>query len=157
MTVEQGYVKNGKIILDSNLNILNGKKVLLTFYDAGENPYEVKKPIPGKVKEMLHDFVEETVSHFGSHVQKIILYGSYARGDYREDSDLDIMVLVDYSKEEIVKYRSDLSDLSFDIGDKYDLIIISPIMQNAKHFKKWQECSPFYDNVMKEGVELYAE
>ena len=28
----------------------------------------------------------------------LILYGSYARGDYREDSDLDILVLVDKDK-----------------------------------------------------------
>ena len=157
MTTIDGYVKGEQIVLDLDLSVQDGKKVLITFYDEGENPYEIKKPIPVKIENMLHDFVIQTVAHFGTHVQKIILYGSYARGDYRDCSDLDIMVLVDYSKEEIKKYRSDLSDLSFDIGDKYDLIIISPIMQNIRHFKKWLDCSPFYSNVVKEGVELYVK
>ena len=30
-----------------------------------------------------------------SHVRQIILYGSYARGDFRPDSDVDIMILVE--------------------------------------------------------------
>ena len=157
MTTMGGCVKDNRIVPDSDLLSLDGKRVLITFYDEGENPYEIKKPIPPRVRGMLDDFVRRTVDGYGSHVKKIILYGSYARGDYREYSDLDIMVLVDYPDAEIGRMRERLSDISFDIGDQNDLIIISPVMQNVDHFNKWVGNYPFYDNIVAEGIVLYGE
>ena len=40
---------------------------------------------------------------FGEKFQSVILYGSYARGDYDEESDIDIMITVDMSREELKK------------------------------------------------------
>ena len=40
-------------------------------------------------RELLNEYVNELTKIYGSHLKKIILYGSYARGDYREDSDID--------------------------------------------------------------------
>lgn len=38
----------------------------------------------------------------------VILYGSYARGDYTSDSDVDIMILVNLSEE--VRHSSDYDE-----------------------------------------------
>ena len=46
---------------------------------------------------------------YGANVVKIILYGSYARGDYNKQSDVDIMILTDLSFEEIEEYRDRIS------------------------------------------------
>ena len=43
-------------------------------------------------KRIMEKYVNELVSIYGTHLKKIILYGSYARGDYRDDSDIDIML-----------------------------------------------------------------
>ena len=155
MMTMDGYVQDNNMVINSDLSSFNGKKFLITFYDEGENPYEIKKPIPSKVRIMLDEFVEQCTRHFKGHVKKIILFGSYARGDYRDYSDLDVMILVDYTDREIVNLRSELSDLSFDIGDRNDLIILSPIMQNVSHFNQWMGRYPFYDNIKDEGVVLY--
>lgn len=37
---------------------------------------------------------------YGRHLKQIILFGSYARVDFREDSDIDIMILLDITKNE---------------------------------------------------------
>ena len=82
---------------------------------------------------------------------KIILYGSRARGDYREDSDWDILVIID-------KEKTDLSDFSrvcypiyfkgLDFGQE-----INPTLYTNK---EWESAPPsmFKYNVMEEGIAI---
>ena len=66
--------------------------------------------------EIIERYVREVSGIYGSHLKKIILYGSYARGDFREDSDIDIMILVDLDDSEIKAAGRRLSDVTFDIN-----------------------------------------
>ena len=52
---------------------------------------------------------------FGEKLNSVILYGSYARGDYDSESDIDVMALVDLEKSELAKYRRIVSDFANDI------------------------------------------
>ena len=88
-------------------------------------------------------------------LKTVLLYGSYARGDFRADSDIDIMILVDLSEQEILKKGHVLSDITFDYNFNDDLKIM-PIVKNLDHFNKWLRAYPFYYNVKREGIELYA-
>ncbi len=107
------------------------------------------------LKSALQDFVQQAEAIYKDHVKQIILYGSYARGDFREDSDVDIMLLVDLSPEEMLEYRKILSNKVFDINLEYDTLIV-PVTVNAEHFREWLPVYPFYQNVIREGVELFA-
>ena len=49
--------------------------------------------MPKRMQSLIDQYVEEIKRIYGSHVKQIILYGSYARGDFRPDSDVDIMIL----------------------------------------------------------------
>ena len=104
--------------------------------------------------EVLKKYVEDVHKIYGEKLRTVILYGSYARGDFRPDSDIDIMILVDLSDEEI-RSKDILSDLTFDYNFDNDLEIM-PIVKNLDHFNKWLRAYPFYNNVKNEGVELYA-
>jgi len=79
----------------------------------------------------------------------LILYGSYARGDYRDDSDLDLLVLVD--KETVTRFdqkriKYPLYDIEFDTGT-----IISPLIFSKKDWELRHRRTPFYENVAREG------
>ena len=111
--------------------------------------------LPKQIRDMLQQFVELSVGLYEQHIKKIILFGSYARGDYGKDSDIDLMVLVDYPREEVGDRMIGLSDISFNISFDNDFIEINPVMQNADFFDKWVRAYPFYNNVMNEGVQLY--
>ncbi len=87
-------------------------------------------------------------------LKKVILYGSYARGDYRDDSDIDIMILLDLSDMDIKQYRHELSGETFDFNMDHDLDI-KPIAKSQQHFQNWVDAYPFYANVEKEGVKLF--
>lgn len=107
------------------------------------------------LNEILKRYVEDVHGLYGCRLKAVILYGSYARGDYRPDSDIDIMILVDLSDEEIKKKGHILSNITFDYNFDNDLQIM-PIVRNSEHFHKWIRAYPFYNHIKKEGVELYA-
>ena len=90
----------------------------------------------------------------GSRVKKIILYGSYARGDYDYESDIDIMILVDMMPEELVKHRRIFNDFSTDIDLNYN-VVLSSKLQSKQFFNEWKNTLTFYQNVIKDGV-IYA-
>ena len=52
---------------------------------------------------------------YGDDLVKVVLYGSYARGDNRENSDIDIMVLVKASDDIIKEKMNEIYDFAFDI------------------------------------------
>ena len=54
-----------------------------------------------KVQSLLLQYLTEVRKIYGSHLKSVILYGSYARGDYTKDSDIDIMILVDLPDEKL--------------------------------------------------------
>lgn len=111
--------------------------------------------MPQNLSEILRKYVDDLHKLYGSQLKSVILYGSYARGDFRTDSDIDIMVLVDLEDKEIREKGYVLSDVTFDYNFDNDLTIM-PIVKNADHFNKWLRAYPFYYNIKKEGVELYA-
>ena len=111
--------------------------------------------IPNEVREIINQFVAEVNKILGDRVKKIILYGSYARGDFNEGSDIDIMILTDFTDDELVQYRSEIVELAYNIewNNRFD-IHLSPLIKNVDRFNYWLEALPFYMNVQKEGVVL---
>ena len=109
--------------------------------------------IMDSVQNILRIFTQGVKNVLGANLQKIIVYGSYARGDYNENSDIDIMVLTSLSDDKIEPVEDMLYDIAFDILMDYG-IQISVIVKNEDHFRYWLGALPFYDNVEREGVEF---
>lgn len=111
--------------------------------------------MPQMMQGLLDEYIEEIKKIYGSHLRKIILYGSYARGDFKQDSDVDIMILLDMSDLDLKAYSRTLSYMTYDFNMDNNLDI-KPIAKNQNHFEKWVDNYPFYANVQKEGVVLYG-
>ena len=84
-----------------------------------------------------------------------ILFGSYARGEADADSDIDVMVLVDSSRQDISEKTWEISsvaaDLLLDRG-----VMVSPIVENRRYFQDNMGFLPFYQNIAHEGVKIYS-
>ena len=91
---------------------------------------------------------------FGEKLDSVILYGSYARGDYDSESDIDVMIIADINTDEIRNYEELLFDYSFEMDLKYD-IVLSIVIKDKKTFEQWKEL-PFYKNVIREGINYVA-
>lgn len=109
--------------------------------------------MPISISSTVYYFATQVRKILGDRLSKVILYGSYARGDYREHSDVDIMVLVKMETEEIRKFENAIYDLAFDIemGTGID---ISPVIKSEEQYEYWVDTLPFYRNVREEGVEI---
>ena len=108
-----------------------------------------------KLSLLLKAYREAIIKLFGKRAAKIILYGSYARGDSRPDSDIDLMILIDMSDMELKAYSQKLTYMTYDFNMDNDLDI-RPIAKSREHFEKWLVNYPFYANINREGVVLYG-
>ncbi len=113
----------------------------------------MKKRIPINIRKAINEFLVEANNMFGDRAKKIILYGSYARGDFNKSSDIDIMILTDLTDNEIVEYSEKIWDFAYDIQLENN-VILSILIKNIDKFNYWLEALPFYINVQNEGVVL---
>ena len=111
--------------------------------------------MPDYMGEVLKEYAELIKEIYKSALKAVILYGSYARGDYTEDSDVDILILVDMAEDEIGKSRERLSSLTYDFNEVHDLKIMPEVI-GEKQFAYWLSVYPFYQNIEKDGVSIYA-
>ena len=95
--------------------------------------------------------VKEAVGSF-SPSAKVILYGSRARGDAKEESDWDFLILIDNAVTTIQKQliRHDLYKIEWHTGAVISSIIESKYNWNTPIIRS----TPFYKNIKKEGIPL---
>ncbi len=92
---------------------------------------------------------------YGEHIIKIVLYGSYARGDYHNDSDIDIAAIVQGDRAVLQEGLRQVWDTSSDLELKYGTIV-SPTVIPYEEFEKYKNDLPYYRNIQSEGVDIVA-
>lgn len=96
----------------------------------------------------MKELKEGLVLIYGDQLKAVYLYGSYARGDYRKGSDVDVMILLkDYKNywDEIKR----TSELIASISLNYDLLVSRVIMSE----EKWKRSNtPLLKNIHREGL-----
>ena len=81
-----------------------------------------------------------------------ILYGSEARGDARPDSDIDVLILLDGDKRDL-HLESDMSGALYEV-ELSSGVLISPMIMLRSQWEHRPFKTPFYINVMNEGIKL---
>ncbi len=100
---------------------------------------------------LLERYKEAVSQILGERLKGIILYGSYARGDFKQDSDMDIMILADIQPEEISNLADRIYDITYDFEVKYEMEI-NPSIQSIQVYEQWKGVYPFFMNIEKDGV-----
>lgn len=94
-------------------------------------------------------FTEEVKRHLGAHLRQLQLFGSRARGDARDESDYDMLVIVDRRTPEI---RARILDIEVEIIDRYEALVTS-IVRSEDEWNRSQGY-PLAKNIEREGVRL---
>lgn len=79
------------------------------------------------------------------------LYGSYARGDFREGSDVDIMLISPLSTDEVRKHTWDFAHVSSEVSMDHD-VTVSLSVRSQDEFKP--QLIPYHRNVVNEGISI---
>ncbi len=99
----------------------------------------------GKMCSELHDV-------FGESMYKVVLYGSYARGEQSPESDVDIALILNGINSE------NTHDRMVDIVVDYELdlaVTLSVVPIELGQYLEWKNTLPFYKNIDKEGIVLW--
>jgi predicted nucleotidyltransferase len=93
----------------------------------------------------------EKVRAYRDEVTALYLFGSRARGDWRPDSDFDILVIVPERKQELVDR---LYDAVLDVNMETGSLISLKIFTREERDRLASIPTPFFANVAAEGVRL---
>lgn len=104
-----------------------------------------------KLKLITYETVRAILS-VSNKVEKIILFGSQARSDSVEGSDIDILVVADIPKELLSAVKREMRNYASDTGLKYDEVI-SLIIVTKQEYETMGK-TLFYQNVANDGIEL---
>lgn len=115
---------------------------------------QVKIAMKDKVDVCLDSYLDIVKDLYGDNLIKVILYGSYARGDFQEGSDVDLLILIDTPPQDERKQLSDLIDKTFDVKLDNNLDI-EPLVKSIHTYEKWKDVLPLFKNIDLEGKVLY--
>jgi len=107
--------------------------------------------MPTNIRKILKQFKQALKRLYGDRIKTIYLFGSYARGDYEDGSDLDVLIVLDtfrFHNKEISRTADLVSDLSLQY-----LITVSPIFMRERDWVSGKK--PLLRNVKNEGIKLY--
>ena len=99
------------------------------------------------IKQKIKEIVRDTDS-----TAQIILYGSRATGKFREDSDWDLLILLQKAKvttRDEQRFRHKIYELELQVGEP-----ISTLVYSVSDWESRLSITPLYQNIKKEGVFL---
>ena len=108
-----------------------------------------------ELKKVLLELANMLQEVYRDKLKTIILYRSATRGTATDESDIDIMILVDGTDQELRTFEDSLCNVSTDISIKY-YKVFSITDVSYQEYITWKNVSPFYRNVSEEGIILYA-
>ena len=108
----------------------------------------MRSKVPARIRKLMKELKEGLVRIYGDRLKALYLYGSYARGDYVDGSDLDLLVVLqDYQRygDEIVRTSELVGGLSLEYG-----ITVSRIFMKESQWRYSK--TPLLRNIQAEGL-----
>lgn len=101
-----------------------------------------------KIEPIVREFKQELQKLYGDRLADLVLFGSYARGDYDDESDIDLMVLLNDDEISTFTEIRRISPLTSDFILKYSYAISALPVPTQRYY---QSFGPVYQNARREG------
>ena len=126
-------------------------------------PTTAEKPIAGNGinHKAIGEFLQRLREAEGDNLLRVVLFGSVARGDDNEDSDIDVFILLknyDKSVTEKIEIKERILGIASAVEELNDhQVYISPLINSEETYLQNRRKSLIYYNIADEGVQLYAK
>lgn len=151
----QGTMNGEKIgnqwLIPKGIEYPKDRRVKSGDYRNWRQRVNLKSKHPDMLKK-LHKMCEDFVEIYGSSISEVVLYGSYARGQESDESDVDMAIVLrtEQTEDQYDRMTDVVVDYQLDLG-----ITISVISIEQSQFMEWKTTLPFYKNVDREGIVLW--
>ncbi len=113
---------------------------------------ELTREIIEKIKNEVPDLIKGFMQ---SDLVKMILYGSCARGDFEEHSDVDIALLTKGDRADSWKYNDKIDEVATELALKY-FAVVNFVLLPYDEFEEKKSWYGYFRNIDKEGIKLYG-
>ncbi|MBD5494261.1 MAG: nucleotidyltransferase domain-containing protein [Lachnospiraceae bacterium] len=109
---------------------------------------EVIEKIKIEAPDMIRKFMEKDLV-------KMLLYGSCARGDFKEHSDVDIALLTKGKRKDNWKYNDKIDEVATEFALKY-FAVVNFVLLPYDEFEEKKSWYGYFKNIDREGIKLYG-
>lgn len=116
------------------------------------------KPIhfkDSRIPVVLDKVEQYMIDLFKSKLESVILFGSYSREENTDESDIDIMVLINEDGQELKKYESNITDIMVDLSLEFG-VVVSLYIESSEYYREKVNILPFLMNIEKQGIKIYG-
>ncbi len=103
-----------------------------------------------KIMPVLQKYKTDIRQLYGEQMDNLILYGSYARGEAKDESDIDVLVLLKQMQSPYSEIRK-MGDINNNYLLTYEYLIC-PVPTTTENFLNHE--TPLYRNIKKEGIKI---
>ncbi len=103
------------------------------------------------MEKVLDEFVKRIKKEYGDKIEKIILFGSYARGEAKEGSDIDVLII---TKDEDFRIRKKITGIAFDLLLETMKYISPKVISRMDYEKLINIQTSFIKNILAGGVPI---
>ncbi|MCM1102199.1 MAG: nucleotidyltransferase domain-containing protein [Clostridium sp.] len=107
------------------------------------------------IEKIKNETAEMAKAAMGTALIKVVLYGSCARGDYTQDSDIDIALITACDRPEAKQYSEKLAEISTQLAMKY-FAVVNFVCLPYDEFMQKKSWYSYFRNIDTEGEVLYG-
>lgn len=107
------------------------------------------------IDRVIFEFTEMIQKNIGEDIVQCRLFGSCARGDYSDYSDIDIVLLTNCGREESEQYTDILIDIVTELAMKY-FVVVNALCIPFKEYEEKKSWYVFFVNIEEEGRVIYG-
>ena len=105
----------------------------------------------------LYAFVDRLHQRYGEDLLRVRLFGSKARGDFHDESDLDLRVVVRMTEGAYRRYWREIVDLSAQVGLEYSFVTLLVIKDEPRYARMCQHRLLLARNIERDGIDLWTK
>jgi predicted nucleotidyltransferase len=104
-------------------------------------------------RDVLAEFLSRLRERCGDGIAHVWLFGSKIRGDFDEESDVDLLIVAHNGGEALEKA---VGEIAYDLSLEHGVLLCEHVVSAWRFAQMRARQEPLYKNVAREGVDLWA-